>query len=196
MEDPNNYGALVAIILAVLASPGLWEVIKLRIMKKSAPEQQLDDIKTLVSKLTDSVSDMKDSVSDLKVTITQLSSDVEILKAANRATVEYRQARETREQESFKIYQAERQGMIEALKIMMQDRLLANADNCLAKGYYTREERATYHQMFELYKSEPFNDGNPVIMELAPKLKALPMTKEEADKQSDVDKKLKELIKL
>lgn len=188
-------GPIVTIILAVLGSGGLWEVIKLKIMKKSEPEQQLNNLVNLVAKLTDSVSDMKDSVSDLKVTIAQLSSDVEILKAANRATVEYRNARETREQESFKIYQAERQGMIEALKIMMQDRLLANADNCLAKGYYTREERATYHQMFELYRSEPFNDGNPVIMELAPKLKALPMTKEEADAQDDLGNKLKSLIK-
>lgn len=195
MDEPN-YGALVTIILAIIASPGLWEVIKTRIMKKSEPEQQLDNLVNLVTRLTDSVVDMKDSMSDLKVSMTQLSSDVEILKAANRATEEYRQARETREKESFKIYQAERQGTIDALKILMQDRLLANADNCLAKGYYTREERATYHQMFELYKSEPFNDGNPIVMELAPKLKALPMTKEEADKQSDVDKKLKELIKL
>lgn len=196
MEDPNNYGALIAIILAVLGSSGLWEVVKLKIMKKSEPEQQLDNLVNLVTTLTDSVVDMKDNMSDLKVVMTQLSTDVDILKAANKTTEEYRQARETREKESFKVYQAERQGMIDALKIMMQDRLLANADACLAKGYYTREERATYHQMFELYKSEPFNDGNPVIMELAPKLKALPMTKEEADKQSDVDKKLKELIKL
>lgn len=195
MEDPN-YGGLVTIVLAILGSTGLWEFLKLRLQKKSEPQQQLRDIKELVSKLNDSVVDMKDCISDLKISMTQLSSDVEILKAANKATVEYREARETREQESFKVYQAERQGTIEALKILMQDRLIANADACFAKGYYTREERATYHQMFELYKSEPFNDGNPVVMELAPKLRALPMTKEEADKQSDVDKKLKELIKL
>lgn len=195
MEDPN-YGALVAIILAVLGSSGLWEVIKLKIMKKSEPGQQLDNLVNLVTKLTDSVVDMKDSMSDIKVSMTQLSSDVDILKAANKATEEYRQARETREKESFKIYQSERQGMIDGLKILMQDRLLANADACLAKGYYTREERATFHQMFELYRSEPFNDGNPVIMELAPKLRALPMTKEEADKQSDLDDKIKSLIKL
>lgn len=195
MEEPN-YGAIVAIILAVLGSSGLWEVIKLKIMKKSEPEQQLDNLVNLVTKLTDSVVDMKDCVSDLKVSMTQLSSDVDILKAANKATIEYREARESREKESFKVYQAERQGSIEALKLLMQDRLIANADACFAKGYYTREERVTYHQMFELYISEPFNDGNPIVKELAPKLRALPMTKEEADKQSDVDKKLKEIIKL
>lgn len=176
MEDPNNYGAIVAIILAIIASPGLWEVIKLKIMKKSQPEQQLDNLVNLVTKLTD-------SVVDIKLSMTQLSSDVDILKAANKATIEYRQARETREQESFKVYQAERQGTIEALKVLMQDRLIANADACFEKGYYTREERVTYHQMFELYISEPFNDGNPVVKELAPKLRDLPMTKEEADKK-------------
>ena len=194
MEDPN-YGALVTIILAIIASPGLWEVIKTRIMKKSEPEQQLSDIKDLVAKLNDSVIDMKDCVSDLKVSMAQLSSDVELLKAANKATIEYREARENREKESFKAYQAERQGTIEALKVLMQDRLIANADACFEKGYYTREERITFHQMFELYISEPFNDGNPIVKELAPKLRALPMTKEEADKKDNLEDKLKSLIK-
>lgn len=182
MEEPN-YGAIVAIILAIIASPGLWEVIKLKIMKKSEPEEKLDDLVSLVTKLTDSVVDIKDDMSNVKVFMSQVRSDVELLKAANKATIEYREARETREQESFKVYQAERQGTIEALKVLMQDRLIANADACFAKGYYTREERVTYHQMYELYISEPFNDGNPIVKELAPKLRDLPMTKEEADKK-------------
>jgi hypothetical protein len=50
--------------------------------------------------------------------------------------------------------------------------------------------------MYELYISEPFNDGNPIVVDLQPKMVALPYTKEEADSQSDVDKKLKEIIKL
>lgn len=194
MDEPN-YGAIVAIILAIIASPGLWEVIKLKIMKKSEPEEKLNNLVSLVTKLTDSVVDIKDDMSNVKVFMTQVSSDVELLKAANKATVEYREARETREQESFKIYQAERQGTIEALKILMQDRLIANADACFAKGYYTREERVTFHQMYELYISEPFNDGNPIVKELAPKLRALPMTKEEADAQDDLGNRLKSLIK-
>lgn len=194
MDEPN-YGAIVAIILAIIASPGLWEVIKLKIMKKSEPEEKLDNLVSLVTKLTDSVVDIKDDMSNVKVFMTQVSSDVDILKAANKATVEYREARETREQESFKIYQAERQGTIEALKILMQDRLIANADACFAKGYYTREERVTFHQMYELYISEPFNDGNPIVKELAPKLRALPMTQEEADAQDDLGNRLKSLIK-
>ncbi len=194
MDDPN-YSGLITIVLAILGSTGLWEFLKLRLQKKSEPQQQLSDIKELVSKLNDTVVDMKDCVSDLKVSMTQVSSDVEILKAANKATIEYREARETREQESFKVYQAERQGTIEALKVLMQDRLIANADACFAKGYYTREERVTYHQMFELYISEPFNDGNPIVKELAPKLRALPMTKEEAEKDDDLGNKLKSLIK-
>ena len=194
MDEPN-YGAIVAIILAIIASPGLWEVIKLKIMKKSEPEEKLDDLVSLVTKLTDSVVDIKDDMSNVKIFMSQVRSDVELLKAANKATIEYREARETREQESFKVYQAERQGTIEALKVLMQDRLIANADACFEKGYYTREERVTYHQMYELYISEPFNDGNPIVKELAPKLRALPMTKEEAEKDDDLGNKLKSLIK-
>lgn len=191
----SNYGAIVAIILAIIASPGLWEVIKLKIMKKSEPEAKLDNLVNLVTTLTDSVVDIKDDMSNVKVFMTQVSSDVDILKAANKATIEYREARETREQESFKVYQAERQGTIEALKVLMQDRLIANADACFEKGYYTREERVTFHQMYELYISEPFNDGNPIVKELAPKLRALPMTKEEAEKDDDLGNRLKSLIK-
>ena len=92
MDEPN-YGAIVAIILAIIASPGLWEVIKLKIMKKSEPEEKLDDLVSLVTKLTDSVVDIKDDMSNVKIFMSQVRSDVELLKAANKATIEYREAR-------------------------------------------------------------------------------------------------------
>jgi hypothetical protein len=52
----------------------------------------------------------------------------------------------------------------------------------MAKGYYTREERITFHAMYELYISEPFNDGNPIVADLQSKMVALPYTKEDAEK--------------
>jgi len=195
VEDPN-YGGLVTIVLAILGSTGLWEFLKLRLQKKSEPQQQLNTIQESINQLTNHMSDVKDSVNDLKVDLTKIRSDVDILQAATKETELYRQVREEKEDANFKVYKSERDGMINALKLLMQDRLIANADACMEKGYYTREERITFHAMYELYISEPFNDGNPVVVGLQPKMVALPYTKEEADSQSDVDKKLKELIKL
>lgn len=181
MED-MQWGPIVTIILAVLGSGGLWEFLKVKVIQKNEPQQQLTTI--------------QESINELKIDLTKIRSDVGILQAATKETELYRQAREEKEDANFKAYKSERDGMINALKLLMQDRLIANADACMAKGYYTREERITFHAMYELYISEPFNDGNPIVVDLQPKMVALPYTKEEADSQTDVDKKLKELIKL
>ena len=117
-----------------------------------------------------------------KLDITQIKSDVQILQLATRETQDYRKARETREAEQLKAYEVERKGTIESLKVLMQDRLLVNAETCLKKGYYTANERETFHNMYELYIGEPFGDGNKAIVALQPKMEALPWTKEEADK--------------
>lgn len=195
MED-MQWGPIVTIILAVLGSGGLWEFLKVKVIQKTEPQQQLNTIQETINQLNSHMSDVKDSVNELKIDLTKIRSDVDILQAATKETELYRQAREEKEATNFKAYKSERDGMINALKLLMQDRLIANADACFAKGYYTREERITFHAMYELYISEPFNDGNPIVVDLQPKMVALPYTKEEADSQSDVDKKLKELIKL
>lgn len=195
MED-MQWGPIVTIILAVLGSGGLWEFLKVKVIQKTEPQQQLNTIQETINQLNSHMSDVKDSVNELKIDLTKIRSDVDILQAATKETELYRQAREEKEATNFKAYKSERDGMINALKLLMQDRLIANADACFAKGYYTREERITFHAMYELYISEPFNDGNPIVVDLQPKMVALPYTKEEADSQTDVDKKLKELIKL
>jgi len=188
MED-MQWGPIVAIILAVLGSGGLWEFLKVKVIQKNEPQQQLTTIQESINQLTNHMSDVKDSVNDLKIDLTKIRSDVDILQAATKETELYRQAREEKEAANFKAYKSERDGMINALKLLMQDRLIANADVCMAKGYYTREERITFHAMYELYISEPFNDGNPIVVDLQPKMVALPYTKEEADKQ-EADKSL------
>lgn len=185
MED-MQWGPIVTIILAVLGSGGLWEFLKVKVIQKTEPQQQqqqqLNTIQESINQLTNHMSDVKDSVNGLKVDVTKIRSDVDILQAATKETELYRQAREEKEDANFKAYKSERDGMINALKLLMQDRLIANADVCMAKGYYTREERITFHAMYELYISEPFNDGNPIVVDLQPKMVALPYTKEEAEK--------------
>lgn len=177
-----QWGPIVTIILAVLGSGGLWEFLKTKVIQKSEPQQQLNTIQESINQLNSHMSDVKDSVNELKIDLTKIHSDVDILQAATKETELYRQSREEKEDANFKAYKSERDGMINALKLLMQDRLIANADACMAKGYYTREERITFHAMYELYISEPFNDGNPIVVDLQPKMVALPYTKEDADK--------------
>jgi hypothetical protein len=55
---------------------------------------------------------------------------------------------------------------------MSRTMLLNNWERCMAKGFYTLEEREVYHKLYEAYHSD---GGNSVIDELAPRIRALPM---------------------
>jgi hypothetical protein len=49
--------------------------------------------------------------------------------------------------------------------------LLDNYEKCMAKGFYSIEERAVYGNLFRQYQ---FDGGNGVIEEIAPRIRALP----------------------
>lgn len=55
---------------------------------------------------------------------------------------------------------------------MARTMLLNNYEKCMAKGYYSIEERAVYHELYENYRAD---HGNGVIEEIAPRIRALPM---------------------
>lgn len=67
--------------------------------------------------------------------------------------------------------------MINAQRDLMKERLLENYKRCLAKGFYTRDEREVYEELFERYESEPFK-GNGVIHDLHSLMRELPWDKE------------------
>ena len=66
--------------------------------------------------------------------------------------------------------------MINAQRDLMKERLLENYKRCLAKGFYTRDEREVYEELFERYESEPFK-GNGVIHDLHSLMRELPWDK-------------------
>lgn len=66
-----------------------------------------------------------------------------------------------------------RDAMISAQRDLMKERLLENYKKCLAKGYYARDEREVYEELFERYESEPFK-GNGVIHDLHNLMRELP----------------------
>ncbi len=55
---------------------------------------------------------------------------------------------------------------------MSRTMLLNNWERCMDKGYYTVEEREVYHKLYEAYRED---NGNGIIEEIAPRIRALPM---------------------
>ena len=55
---------------------------------------------------------------------------------------------------------------------MARTMLLDNYEKCIAKGYYSVEEREVYHKLYKSYRAD---DGNGVIEELAPRIRRLPI---------------------
>ena len=55
---------------------------------------------------------------------------------------------------------------------MSRTMLLNNYERCMAKGYYTIEEREVYHKLYKAYRED---SGNGIIEEIAPRIRALPL---------------------
>lgn len=77
---------------------------------------------------------------------------------------------EQREAERKKIEQREAERTI--ILAMTRTMLLNNWERCMDKGFYTIEEREVYHKLYEAYRED---DGNGIIEEIAPRIRALPM---------------------
>ena len=77
---------------------------------------------------------------------------------------------ERAEAERRKIEQREAERTI--ILAMSRTMLLNNYERCVEKGYYTVEEREVYHKLYQAYRED---DGNGIIEEIAPRIRALPM---------------------
>lgn len=74
------------------------------------------------------------------------------------------------ETERKKVEQREAERII--ILAMSRTMLLDNYEKCMAKGYYTVAEREVYHKLYEAYRDD---NGNGIIEEIAPRIRALPM---------------------
>lgn len=137
------------IVGSILASSGLWAVIQTLINKKSGKEKALEDIKAQLNEL----------------------------KRDNIEALEYRKSRELLEESRLSAQKAEQEAMITAQRDLMRERLLDAYYRCTSKGFFSREERETYEELFSCYTHPPFN-GNGVIHDLWDIMRELPWTKE------------------
>ena len=77
---------------------------------------------------------------------------------------------EQAEAERIAIEQREAERVI--ILAMSRTMLLDNYEKCVNKGYYTVEEREVYHKLYEAYRED---NGNGIIAEIAPRIRALPL---------------------
>ena len=65
---------------------------------------------------------------------------------------------------------------------MSRTMLLDNWEKCMEKGYYSIEEREVYHKLYEAYRDD---NGNGIIEEIAPRIRALPMEPPKDDRRAN-----------
>lgn len=165
----------LATAAAVFGGVGFWQWLMAKDQAKRDKESKENGVEKKVDVVTNTVSNLDNKVDGLSIGLQEIKDDVVLLQQANDETVKYRESRDARDEISAKAQEK----VIEALRAMIRDSLLEAYDKCMAKGYYTKEERETYGELFKCYESEPF-DGNGVMHQLQPKIQALPWTAEEA----------------
>jgi hypothetical protein len=79
-----------------------------------------------------------------------------------------REEREERERREAERREAERSIVLAIARTMLLD----NYEKCMAKGYYTVEEREVYSKLFSAYKGD---GGNGVMDTIAPRMRDMPM---------------------
>lgn len=143
--------------------------------KENGVEGKVDELSTQLTSLTTKIDEMYHDVQEIK-------DDITLLQRANAETLKYRELREKNDKKA----QIAQNAVIESLKGMLRERLLDNYNKCIKKGFYSKEEREIFGEMFKCYEREPFN-GNGVMHQLRPIMQALPWTAEDAGKTTNED---------
>lgn len=167
--------SVLGVVGVIFGGTGFWqwkqakdEAKRLKAEKESTSNDKMDNLSENMSILTGKVDVLSGDIQELK-------EDLLILQQANEETIKYREHRDLKDKSDSQ----ERKAIIESLCGMMRERLLENYKRCIKKGYYTREEREIYGEMFECYEKAPFN-GDGVMHDLRPIMKELPWTADEA----------------
>jgi vacuolar-type H+-ATPase subunit I/STV1 len=91
-------------------------------------------------------------------------------------TKEYRKLREEAERQQREADDARRAKEHNALVSLMREQLLKNYENCMAKGFYSHEERDVYADLYQAYHDL---GGNGTMAQLKEKIVELPTFKKE-----------------
>ena len=161
---------------AVFGGAGFWQWKQSREQAKRDEKSKESGIEKKIEILSDQVTSLDLKVETVSEDVQQMAQDMKLLERANENAKKYLDARSKQDKEVMEAQKA----IIESLTGLLRERLLENYNRCMTKGYYSREERETYGELFKCYESAPFN-GNGIMHQLQPKMLELPWTKEEAD---------------
>jgi outer membrane murein-binding lipoprotein Lpp len=167
---------VVVTLGAIFGGAGFWQWKQEKDRAKRDKESKENGIESKVDNMSTQFSELSAKLSNLTIDMQDIKKDITLLQEANRETVKYRELRDANDKAALKAQHA----IIESLKGLLRERLLSAYKQCMTKGYYTKEERETYSELFRCYESEPFA-GNGIMHQLRPIMQALPWTKEDAD---------------
>ena len=180
-EAATDWGAIAIQALitfgVVFGGAGFWEFIKTKYQAKREDKKEETNTEAKFDNLSNQMTALSSQFGNISDNLKEIKQDIILLQEANEATVKYRELRDKNDKEALKAQQA----VIESLRGLLRDRLLEVYKQCISKGYYTKEERETYGELFNCYESEPFS-GNGVMHQLRPIVQALPWTEEDARK--------------
>ena len=172
------------VVTQVLATAGLifggaeyWKWKQMKLQTKRDEQSKESGLEKKVDTLTETVKALDIKVDGISDDMQEVKKDVALLEEANEATVKYRELRDKQDKDSAVVQRA----IIKSLTGILRERLLENYHRCVAKGFYSKEEREVYGAMFECYTQDPFN-GNGVMHQLQPIMQKLPWTEDEAKK--------------
>lgn len=182
----GDYAPVIIQILVtagvIFGGTGFWQWKQAKDQAKRDKENKENGVDGKVDELSTQLSELTSKIDIISHDVQEIKDDVTLLQKANAETLKYRQFRETNDKKS----QIAQNAVIESLKGMLRERLLDNYNKCIKKGFYSKEEREIFGEMFKCYESEPFN-GNGVMHQLRPIMQSLPWTAEDAGKTTNED---------
>ena len=164
---------------AIFGSAGFWQWKSAREQAKRDEMSKENGLEKKVDTLAQTVDSFDGKLDAMTKDMQRIREDIALLEAATDAANEYITNRCDQDQEVMEAQRA----IISSLTGLLRDRLLDAYHRCMEKGYYTKEERETYGELFKCYESAPFN-GNGVMHQIRPIMLALPWTEEDAKRQS------------
>ena len=182
----GDYAPVIIQILVtagvIFGGTGFWQWKQAKDQAKRDKENKENGVEGKVTELSTQLSELTSKIDIMSHDVQEIKDDITLLQEANAETLKYRQFRENNDKKS----QIAQNAVIESLKGMLRERLLDNYNKCIKKGFYSKEEREIFGEMFKCYEREPFN-GNGVMHQLRPIMQSLPWTAEDAGKITDED---------
>lgn len=182
----GDYAPVIIQILVtagvIFGGTGFWQWKQAKDQAKRDKQNKENGVGSKVDSLSTQITDLNTKLDTMSNDLQHIKHDIELLENANAETIKYRQLRDKQDKAAIKA----QQGVINSLKGILRERLLDNYKKCIKKGYYSKEEREIFGEMFQCYESEPFN-GNGVMHQLRPIMQAMPWKADDVGKKTDED---------